>query len=93
MSVKIAKASMRQNEDQHYLGQVIFELENVKSPYEISFFSKNGKDWDYNLHFTAQSGDEEEFYELDAKLEEDDELFDELLSAAWNTLEQSSSDE
>ncbi|EJW17887.1 hypothetical protein M5X00_10440 [Paenibacillus alvei] len=93
MSVKITKASMHQDEDQHYLGQVIFELENVKSPYEISFFSKNGKDWDYNLHFTAQSGDEEEFYELDARLEEDDDLFDELLSASWNTLEQSPSDE
>lgn len=92
MSVTITKASMRQEENKSYIGQVVFQLEQLKSPYEVSFFSKNGKDWDYNLHFTAQSGDEEEFYELDAKLEGDDDLFDELLSAAWDTLEAPATD-
>ena len=44
--------------------------------------SKNGKDWDYSLHFTEQSGDEEELLRMDELLENDDDVYDKLLDAA-----------
>lgn len=60
----------------------MFKTEGDKSVYEITFMSKNGKDWDYSLHFTEQSGDEEELLKMDELLENDDDLYNQLLDAA-----------
>lgn len=90
MNVQIEQASLAQQADNEFIGNVIFRLEGYVHPYEISFFSKNGRDWDYSLHFTAQSGDEDEYMKLDELLESDDDLFDRLLDAALQSMESSS---
>lgn len=82
MQLNIVKASMSQREDGTYAGQVVFSLERFSSTYEITFFSKKGKEWDYSLNFTEQSGSEEEMLAMDELLEEDDDLFEQLLAAA-----------
>lgn len=86
MNVQIEQASLKQHADDDFTGNVIFRVEGYVHPYEISFFSKNGRDWDYSLHFTAQSGDEDEYMKLDERLESDDELFDQLLDAALQSM-------
>lgn len=86
MSYNIIKASMRKDEEGHWLGQTVFTMGDSKTEYEIFFFSKNGKDWDYSLHFANEPGVEEEFLELDARLEEDDDLYDDLLDAAIDSI-------
>lgn len=91
MNVQIEQASLKQLADDDFTGNVIFRLEGYEHPYEISFFSKNGRDWDYSLHFTAQSGDEDEYMKLDERLESDDELFDQLLDAALQSMEEQTS--
>lgn len=88
MNIQIEQASIHQLAEDEYKGNVIFRLEGYVHPYEISFFSKNGRDWDYSLHFTAQSGNEEEYMKLDERLESDDELFDQLLDAALQSVDQ-----
>ncbi|MBY9079287.1 hypothetical protein KIH86_22735 [Paenibacillus sp. HN-1] len=87
MSVSIKEAVMRRDEEGSYVGKTVFELEGHKAGYEINFFSKKGKDWDYSLSFADEPGSEEQFLELDARLEEDDELFDLLLDAALDAEE------
>ncbi|BCG59227.1 hypothetical protein [Paenibacillus sp. URB8-2] len=82
MSVSVTEAAMRRNEEGNYVGRTVFTLEGHAAQYEITFFSKKGKEWDYSLSFAGEPGSEEQFLELDAKLEEDDELFDRLLDAA-----------
>ncbi|MGZ9586900.1 hypothetical protein [Paenibacillus marinisediminis] len=91
MSLHIERAALTQHTDSEYSGNVVFKLEGYSNHYEISFFSKNGRDWDYSLHFTEQSGSEEEFLKLDERLENDDELFDMLLDAALQSSEAGSS--
>ncbi|WP_232274198.1 hypothetical protein [Paenibacillus sp. 481] len=78
---------MKKEEDGTFLGKVVFQPESYQSTYEITFFSKRGRDWDYSLHFTEQSGNEEEMLALDERIEQDDEWFDTLLDAALNELE------
>ncbi|WP_151736392.1 hypothetical protein [Paenibacillus tengchongensis] len=82
MSVQIVRAAMGRDEDNHYIGKTVFHYSDHKAPYEITFFSKKGKDWDYSLSFAGEPGSEEQFLSLDALLETDDDLFDELLDAA-----------
>ncbi|CAM2881670.1 hypothetical protein PASE110613_05750 [Paenibacillus sediminis] len=89
MSVNIVSAVMNVTEDRKYVGKTVFKYENHKAPYEITFYSEKGKDWDYSLSFASKSGDEEQFLQVDARIEEDDELFDTLLDAALDTLEES----
>ncbi|MCM3783774.1 hypothetical protein M3231_12390 [Neobacillus mesonae] len=86
MSYKVIKASMGKNENNEWLGSTVFVMGENTVEYEISFFSKNGKDWDYSLHFADEPGEEEEFLKLDAQIEEDDELFDDLLDAAIESI-------
>jgi hypothetical protein len=81
MNATILNAKMEQHADSGYVGQVQFTLESHKSTYEITFFSKKGRDWDYSLNFAQESGSEEELLAADALIEEDDELFDQLLDA------------
>lgn len=82
MRFEIQRAEMSLNEDGNYVGRTIFTLENHKAPYEITFFSKKGKEWEYSLSFAGEPGSEEQFLEADELLENDDELFDDLLDAA-----------
>ncbi|CAH8771799.1 hypothetical protein [Paenibacillus dendritiformis] len=86
MNVTIVRADMKKDEDGSYLGHVAFQLEGFQSAYEVTLFSKKGKEWDYSLSFAGSSGSEEEIVALDDKLEEDDDLFEVLLEAAWRTM-------
>ncbi|MBG9792984.1 hypothetical protein ABD76_10995 [Paenibacillus dendritiformis] len=86
MNVTIVRADMKKEADGSYLGHVAFRPEGFQSAYEVTLFSKKGKEWDYSLSFAGDSGSEEEILTLDDRLEEDDELFEELLEAAWRTL-------
>lgn len=88
MEYQIMKADMAQDDEKHYLGHVTFTLAGHHSQYEITLFSKNGKDWDYSLNFAGDSGIEEEFLKADELLEEDDDLFDALVDAALDSMEQ-----
>lgn len=86
MKLNIVEANMHQDEEGAFLGKTIFEVEGHKAAYEITFYSKRGKEWDYSLNYASESGIEAEFLMVDGKLEEDDELFDMLLEAAEQTL-------
>lgn len=87
MSLEILSAEMSRNEDNNYVGRTIFTLENHKAPYEITFFSKKGKEWEYSLSFAGEPGSEEQFLEADELLENDDDIFDQLLDAALDQQE------
>lgn len=83
----VISATMRQEEDGSFLGQAVFKMEGQKSAFEISLFSKKGKEWDYSLHYAEGERIEEELLAIDELLEEDDDLFDMLLDAARDTME------
>ncbi|CAH1199475.1 hypothetical protein [Paenibacillus hubeiensis] len=82
MNVVIVSAEMHRGDEMMFVGSTVFRAEGDKSLYEITFMSKNGKDWDYSLHFTEESGDEEELLRMDELLENDDDLYNMLLDAA-----------
>lgn len=85
MNVQIVKAELKRDEDKSYIGRSVFTLDNHKFPYEITFFSKRGSEWDYSLSFAGEPGSEEQFLEVDTLLETDDDLFNQLLDAALDT--------
>lgn len=85
MNVQIIKAELKREEDKSYVGRTVFTLDNHKSPYEITFFSKRGSEWDYSFSFAYEPGSEEQFLEIDTLLENDDDLFNQLLDAALDT--------
>lgn len=85
MNVEIIKAELKQEEDNSYIGRTVFTVEHHKFPYEITFFSKKGKEWDYSLSFAGEPGSEEQFLEIDTLLENDDDLYNQLLDAALDT--------
>lgn len=86
--VQIQQATMQRSEDDGtYLGQVVFGMEGHVSVYEITFFSKRGKEWDYSLHFAGETRNEEEMLQMDTMIEENDDLYDYLLDAAWDTMQ------
>ncbi|MGN7760070.1 hypothetical protein [Paenibacillus sp. 22594] len=87
MNVDIIKAEMKREEDRSFVGRTVFTLENHSSPYEITFFSKRGTEWDYSLSFAGEPGSEEQFLETDALLENDDDVYNLLLDAALDTQE------
>ena len=82
MKIEIIRAEMRREDEKSFVGSTVFKTDDDKSVYEITFMSKNGKDWDYSLHFTEQSGDEEELLKMDELLENDDDVYNQLLDAA-----------
>lgn len=86
MDFKVIQADMMQDEEKHYVGHTVFTLEGHKSRYELTFFSKRGKDWDYSLNFADEPGSEEEMLKADELLAENDDLFDALLDAALDTM-------
>ncbi|MEK5032040.1 hypothetical protein MKY96_11370 [Paenibacillus sp. FSL R7-0302] len=87
MNLEITKAEMKRVEDRSFVGRTVFTLENHRSPYEITFYSSRGTEWDYSLSFAGESGSEEQFLEVDALLENDDDLYNQLLDAALDTQE------
>ncbi|MFC3746755.1 hypothetical protein [Paenibacillus sp. GCM10012306] len=87
MAAEIVSAEMRRNEDGSFVGRTVFTLENHTSPYEITFYSKKGSEWDYSLSFAGEPGSEEQFLQTDTLLEEDDEIFNQLLDAAIDAQE------
>jgi hypothetical protein len=87
MSLEIVSAEMNRKEDRSYVGRTVFTLENHKAPYEITFFSTRGTEWDYSLSFAGEPGSEEQFLETDALLENDDDIYNQLLDAALDKQE------
>ncbi|CAH1056929.1 hypothetical protein [Paenibacillus pseudetheri] len=87
MNLEIVSAEMSRKEDKSYVGRTIFTLENHKAPYEITFFSTRGTEWDYSLSFAGEPGSEEQFLETDALLENDDDVYNQLLDAALDKQE------
>jgi len=85
MNLVILQSEMRKDEDGSYVGKTIFQVDSHKADYEITFYSKKGREWDYSLHYAKESGAEEELLAVDERIEQDDEWFDSLLDAAWNT--------
>ncbi|GGD73646.1 hypothetical protein [Paenibacillus nasutitermitis] len=88
MNIKITNASMTHDSEEGYKGHVSFEVEGHKHPYEVTLLTKKGKMWDYSLSFGKESGSEEEIFAVEKALEEDDELFDLIVEAAEDSLEQ-----
>ncbi|MEF2967193.1 hypothetical protein V3851_15250 [Paenibacillus sp. M1] len=88
MKPNILEASMRKDEEGALLGRTVFEVEGHKAAYEITFYSKKGQEWDYSLNYASESGIEAEFLSVDERVEQDDDFFDALLDAAWDTLEE-----
>lgn len=86
MKLNILQADMHKDDEGAFLGKTIFEVEGHKAAYEITFFSKKGKEWDYSLNYARESGIEAEFMAVAEWIEQDDDEFDELLDAARNTL-------
>ncbi|WP_172199896.1 hypothetical protein [Saccharibacillus qingshengii] len=87
MNIKILTARMERMEDKSYKGKVEAEVEGHKEPYELTIYSKNGNLWEYSLHFLQQPGPEEEILAFEEHIENDEEAFDKLVDAAWDTME------
>ncbi|MNB76147.1 hypothetical protein D3C75_228060 [compost metagenome] len=88
MNVEIVKAELKREEDRSFIGRTVFTVEQHTFPYEITFFSKRGSEWDYSLSFAGEPGSEEQFLEVDGLLENDDDFFNQLLDAALDTQEE-----
>ncbi|WEK55774.1 MAG: hypothetical protein P0Y55_06940 [Candidatus Cohnella colombiensis] len=89
MKINIIKTNMSFSKETGYVGHVEFGVEGHKQPYEITLQSDKGKnDWNYALNFSQTPGSEEEIQKVDEYIEEDDDLFDELVEAAMKTIEQ-----
>lgn len=86
MEIRIESADMSYTKQDGYLGHVVFAAEGHPKSYEITLLSKSAKDWSYSLNFARESGDELMIEAIEESLEEDDELFDELVKAAMGSL-------
>jgi hypothetical protein len=86
MKLQVESADMAYAQQEGYLGHVVFTAENHPQAYEITLISKNSKDWSYSLNFARESGDELLIEALEEALEDDDELFDELVKAGMGSL-------
>ncbi|GBF74189.1 hypothetical protein PA598K_02521 [Paenibacillus sp. 598K] len=82
--ITIIHASMTHSPEDGYVGKVQFRAEGHRDAYEIALQSKRGKEWSYGLFFVDTSGREEEIFQMEERLEEDDELFDWLTETAMN---------
>ncbi|CAG7624374.1 hypothetical protein PAECIP111802_01057 [Paenibacillus allorhizosphaerae] len=77
---------MQYNKGDGYVGKVGFQVEGHNLPYEITIFSKDGKDWGYGLFFLKESGNEEQLEAVEELLEDNDEVFELLVNAARSSL-------
>ncbi|NHN30569.1 hypothetical protein [Paenibacillus agricola] len=84
--IHILEASMTHSKEDGYVGKVSFEVANHKQPYEIMLYRKRGKEWGYSLNFLKEPGGEEEIEALEELLEENDELYNQLIEAAQSKL-------
>ncbi|MFD2116733.1 hypothetical protein ACFSTH_20165 [Paenibacillus yanchengensis] len=87
MDISIISASMTFTKEDGYVGKVHFSVPAHRFDYEIVLQSKKGKEWGYGLFFLNESGDEEQLELVEELLEENDELFDQLVDAAKQALE------
>ncbi|ANF95962.1 hypothetical protein [Paenibacillus bovis] len=87
MNITIRRAQLAKLEEPEkgFVGKVELEVEGHAEPYELTLFSKRGTDWDYSLHFLNESGKEEEIEALETVIEENDDEFDRIIDAAWDT--------
>jgi hypothetical protein len=86
METRIIEATLSYEQGKGYTGRVQFQVEGHGQPYEVALFSKNKRIWDYSLMFAKESGSEENMLLMEQMLENDDELFDILVDAAMNSL-------
>lgn len=86
MNIQVIDAAMDYSEEDGYVGRVEFSVQGQPAAYEITLQSKKARDWSYSLHFAKESGAEEDILLLEERLEEDDELFDQLVEAAMSRL-------
>ncbi|MCD9021076.1 hypothetical protein [Cohnella silvisoli] len=83
MNVNILSAKMTESEEEGFVGNVHFEVEGHKQPYEVTLQSNNGRNnWSYALNFLSQPGSEEEIQAVDERMEEDDSFFEMFVIAA-----------
>ncbi|WP_331281302.1 hypothetical protein [Paenibacillus sp. UNC451MF] len=85
--INVLAASMTYSKEDGYVGKVEFEVQDHKLPYEITLYSKNGKEWSYGLFFLNESGSEDEILAVEDLLEENDEWYDFLVEAAKSKLQ------
>ncbi|MFF2482522.1 hypothetical protein [Paenibacillus sp. NPDC058071] len=86
MKLNILEAKMTYTKESGYIGQVHFEVEGHPNAYEMTLHSRKATEWGYGLFFLHESGSEEQLLEVEDRLEEDDELFDQLVQAAQEKL-------
>lgn len=87
MDIQVGKADMSYTKKEGFIGHVEFTVEGHPQAYEITFHSKDKKDWAYSLNFARESGDEAHIEAVEEALEEDDDLFDRLVQSAMDRLE------
>ncbi len=75
-----------EHDESGYVGNVEFQVEEHKAPYEITLYSKKGKEWMYGLHFLNKSGNEDEIFALEELIDENDTYFDIFVNAAKEAL-------
>ncbi|MEK0313915.1 hypothetical protein [Cohnella sp. 56] len=88
MNVTIREATLAKDEENGYVGKVVFEVEGHDAPYEMALQSDKGKEWSYSLLFAGSSGSEAQIDAVDRELEENDELFDRMITAAEEALQE-----
>lgn len=86
MQLTILDASMSYSKEDGYVGKIQFSVEGHRNHYEMTLHSKKGSDWGYGLFFLHESGKEEDLLKVEEQLEEDDELFYQLVKAAKDKL-------
>ncbi|MCR8641068.1 hypothetical protein NV379_00230 [Paenibacillus sp. N1-5-1-14] len=89
MQITIQQADMSFTREEGYVGHVEFSVEGHPAPYEITLQkSRKGKEWNYALNYSKESGPEENIMDVEEEIEENDELFDLLVKTALDKLEQ-----
>ncbi|WP_442604300.1 hypothetical protein [Paenibacillus sp. KN14-4R] len=89
MQINIQQADMSFSKEDGYVGHVQFVVEGHMAPYEMTLQkSKKGKEWNYALNYANESGPEDDIMDVEEEIEENDELFDMLVNAAKDKLEQ-----
>jgi predicted RNase H-like HicB family nuclease len=86
MKINVLNATMTHSETNGYFGQVRFEIDGHKQPYEMTLQSdRRLDDWNYSLNFMNEPGSGEEIDAVERAIEENDDLFDTLVEAAVNS--------
>lgn len=82
MNVIIIHTRMTYSKEDGYVGAVHFEVEGHPKAYEMTLQSRRGtREWGYGLFFLNGSGDEDLLLQVEDEIEENDELFDQLVAA------------